>query len=467
MKQRTTCPHNRYYIRKTTGGLNGAVAGKPTIKGANVLCNCVGYANGRFNEAINDPELKGITKAFPYQLVCNAENFIESARRQGLTISKTPTLGGIMVWQKGNTLGGGDGAGHVAFVEAVYTDGTITTSESGWNAWAFKRVRRSNKNGRWGQSAAYKFRGCIVNPTVTQKKTHPPKLKVDGVGGRSTVAAMQRFFSTPADGIISGQSRTKRKCYPALVSVSFGKGGSACIKQLQRWLGVKQSGVLDNNTVKAWQKKINVKADGVFGVASMKAWQRYLNTHDKPTYPTPAPKPAPKPTPDPKPASDKAAKIIEKAKLYCWPYGTPAKKYAFKTGASKPAYKTALKTWCGKRAKISQTDCGYFVNVCIRAAGLGYKFDSLPDKSSQPYPKLSGALKIVHKGKKVPAGFLKAGDVIRYKKKNGHQHTLIYYGNNKIAEAGRSHWFPAIKKDRKKYNGSGVKINTLQVLRAK
>ena len=78
MKIRTTQPkNNKYYIRTVSGGYNGAVAGKPTISGANVLCNCVGYANGRFNEIGDYGRCK-------YQLVCNAENFIERAKRQGV-----------------------------------------------------------------------------------------------------------------------------------------------------------------------------------------------------------------------------------------------------------------------------------------------------------------------------------------------------------------------------------------------
>lgn len=84
-----------------------------------------GYANGRFAEIMG----KGY---IPYQLVCNAENFIEKARGYGLSISNKPTLGGIMVWQKGSTLSGNDGAGHVAIVERINNDGTIYTSESGW-----------------------------------------------------------------------------------------------------------------------------------------------------------------------------------------------------------------------------------------------------------------------------------------------------------------------------------------------
>ena len=290
MKIRLTQPsNNKYYIRTVTGGLNGAVAGSPTISGANVLCNCVGYANGRFNEIINDPELKGIVFKFPYQLVCNAENFIESAKKQGLSVSSMPIQGGIMVWQKGATLGGGDGAGHVAIVEEVYDDGTILTSESGYGAWAFKTIRRNNNNGRWGQGSAYKFRGCIINPSVTDPKVVPvPPLVVDGIGGGNTVRAMQKYFGTPQDGIISGQGKTLINKYcPALISVEYGTGGSPCIRNLQRWLDVTQDGIVGQNTVKAWQRKLNVSVDGIFGPNSMRAWQTYLNEHgdEKPIYP--------------------------------------------------------------------------------------------------------------------------------------------------------------------------------------
>ena len=287
MKIRTECPrNNKYYIRKVTGGLNGAVAGDPTQPYANVLDNCVGYANGRYNEAWNDPNLEGIVKPFHVQLVCNAENFIESAKRQGLKISSTPIEGGIMVWQKGRTLSDNDGAGHVAFVERVYDDGSIMTSESGWGSWAFKTVRRDNSNGRWGQNSLYKFRGCIINPSIENPKVVPvPKLDVDGIGGTCTVRAMQRFFGTVQDGVISGQNKAQNKYYPALKAVEYGKGGSPCVKNLQKWVGTTQDGIIGEQTVKAWQKKIGVSADGIFGTNSMKVWQKYLNEHDKADYP--------------------------------------------------------------------------------------------------------------------------------------------------------------------------------------
>jgi len=42
MEMRTSCPNNNnYYIRQANGGWNGAIQGKPTKAGANVLSNCV------------------------------------------------------------------------------------------------------------------------------------------------------------------------------------------------------------------------------------------------------------------------------------------------------------------------------------------------------------------------------------------------------------------------------------------
>ena len=158
---RTTKPSNNpYYMRKADGGYSDACKGKPTDPTATVLANCVGYANSRFAEIQGKPYIQ-------YQLVCNAENFIERAIGMGLQISPVPTLGGIMVWQKGSTLSGGDGAGHVAVVEQIIDGNTVLTSESGYNAKSpFWTQTRTNANGRWGQSSEYKFRGCIINPAV-------------------------------------------------------------------------------------------------------------------------------------------------------------------------------------------------------------------------------------------------------------------------------------------------------------
>ena len=161
MNIRTTKPGagNKFYITKSKGGYSSCIQGSPTDSQCNVLDNCVGYACGRFNEIIGSMKYPSLN--------CNAENFIERARNTyGLEISPVPTLGGIMVWQKGATLSGNDGAGHVAVVEKIIDSNTIYTSESGYGSSAFWNSTRRNSNGRWGLGSGYTFRGCIVNPAI-------------------------------------------------------------------------------------------------------------------------------------------------------------------------------------------------------------------------------------------------------------------------------------------------------------
>lgn len=169
MKTRTNCPQwNNYYIRTVNKGWNMAIQGKPTKAGANVLANCVGYANGRFAEIIGKNKIE-------YQLVCDAENFIEKAKKYGLQVVSYPTLGGIMCWQKGSISSHTDGAGHVAIVERIDSKNQIYTSESAHGESAFYNATRTNSNGRWGMGSAYKFRGCIINPAIGDVHYEEPK----------------------------------------------------------------------------------------------------------------------------------------------------------------------------------------------------------------------------------------------------------------------------------------------------
>ena len=161
MEMRTSKPSagNKFYNTTSRGGYSQCIQGSPTDTGCNVLANCVGYACGRFNEIIGSMK-------YPY-LNCNAENFIERAKKYGLTVVSYPTLGGIMVWQKGSTLSGNDGAGHVAVVERIDGANKILTSESGYGSrTAFWNSVRTNSNGIWGLGSGYTFRGCIVNPAI-------------------------------------------------------------------------------------------------------------------------------------------------------------------------------------------------------------------------------------------------------------------------------------------------------------
>lgn len=158
------------YNNASKGGKSRCIAGKPTDSTCNVLCNCVGWACGRFNHIYN--LLTGYD-GIKYPNFCvNAENFIEIAKQYGLSTGLTPKAGAIMVWQKGATLNKADGAGHVAVVEQVISSTQVKTSESGYNSFAFKnRIRTKGADGNWGTAGKYHFRGFIYNPAVKDTVT--------------------------------------------------------------------------------------------------------------------------------------------------------------------------------------------------------------------------------------------------------------------------------------------------------
>ena len=262
------------------------------------------------------------------------------------------------------------------------------------------------------------------------------KLKIDSVCGYNTIASLQKALGgCTIDGVL----------------------GLKTIRRLQEYLAIPQDGRWQKGTSKTFQKMLKANGfykgliDGEFGKESTAAMQMWLNDklYKEPTETVPT----------------KADKMVENIKQLAWAYGTDSKKYSYAKGKPKEDYRLALKKYMKKSAKVSQSDCGYFVSTVVRKSGIDPKFLALR-KPTQSFPK-SDKFKTVLKGKKIPQGFLKPGDVIRYKKKGGHQHTLFCYGNNRIAEAGRKHYFPAIKRDTHKYNSSKVKIKTLEVLRVK
>ena len=167
---------NKYYITKAAGGWSDAIVGSPKDNDCNVLSNCVGYAYGRFNEI-------GGYGSCKYLNPVNAENFIQY-KGSTLEVGQTPKVGACMVWQKGATLSGSDGAGHVAIVERVDSDTQVLTSESGWgNSTPFWTKTRKKGNGNWGTGSDYKFLGFIYNPAVKDEPapTPAPKKSIDEI----------------------------------------------------------------------------------------------------------------------------------------------------------------------------------------------------------------------------------------------------------------------------------------------
>ena len=303
---------------------------------------------------------------------------------------------------------------HIGTVEEHVSTASIKTIEGNTNGGV---VARKTRPVRYVQAV---FRPHFpATYTIGQ-------LKIDGVMGYNTIANLQRALGVDVDGIL----------------------GKDTVKALQKKAGVKQDGSWQKGTSKAVQKMVGTAVDGAFGKNSVAKLQEWINKQNTPTVAEPT----------------KADKIVARADEYAYKYGTSSKKWKYKGGSPKPEYKAGLKKYLGKTKRISQSDCGYFLTTCVRASGVSKTFLALAGRG-EPFPKVPPELKVVFDGKKIPNGTLEPGDGIRYKKKKKGQHAMVYYSDGKIAEAGREHWFPAIKKDTKKYNKSNV--TRVQVLRAK
>lgn len=146
---RKTAPSttDKYWIHTSKGGLNDCIL----ISGNSCIPNCVGYAYGRFYEIIG-------TK--PKLSRANAENWYGYA--DGYKRSKTPALGAVICWAKGQVGVASDGAGHVAIVEEIKSNGDIITSNSGYNSTRFWLQTFTKASGY--AMNGYTFQGFILPP---------------------------------------------------------------------------------------------------------------------------------------------------------------------------------------------------------------------------------------------------------------------------------------------------------------
>lgn len=180
---------NKYFNTKSNGGYSTCIVGKPADSGCNVLANCVGNCCAAFNEEHGFDYEK-------YHLNCNAENFIERGIASDLSVYLEPMVGGILVWQKGATLSGSDGAGHVEMViEILERDSSgkvakIRTSSSGYGSSSIWWTSvRSIGDGNWGCNYPYKYRGCIA------PEGYKPILTIDPFPGISNEELAKRVWT--------------------------------------------------------------------------------------------------------------------------------------------------------------------------------------------------------------------------------------------------------------------------------
>lgn len=317
---------------------------------------------------------------------------------------------------------------HIGFVRERKTDQEVYTIEGNTSGGIVANKTRTAKY----------VCGCFrpYFPVARSEYSTDTVLEIDGLFGYNSISMLQKALGLTQDAIL----------------------GRETVKALQKRAGVAQDALFGPGTARAVQKMCGLTGkdvDGAFGPKSVKALQKWINAQNKKGTNSSPSKPTSKPVNNETNIPTKAQEIVETAKALSWPYGTAEKKWAYKTGTPTPAF---VEETPGVK-KITRSDCGYFVKVVLKLAGLG-SYNPLNDKT------IPSTFKLVYSGKAIPDGLLQPGDVIWYKKTSG-QHTLIYYGDGKIAEAGREIRFPVIRKDTKKYNADNVKKSTIRVIRAK
>lgn len=127
------------------------------------LPNCHAYVWGRYYEILGSA---------PALSVDVTEGWYNSTV-DGYSRGQKPALGAIVCWQKDAAEGESAVTEYVAVVEQIHSDGSIVTSESGWDTSGYWRTttRENGADENWGQSSEYIFQGFIYCPAVVPNPT--------------------------------------------------------------------------------------------------------------------------------------------------------------------------------------------------------------------------------------------------------------------------------------------------------
>lgn len=180
---------NKYY-NNGKKGISDCCNGRYLREGANVLCNCVGFAWGAYNELW--AKIDGNHKGFK-RVRGNANEILEKAKKDEffknyvLPVESYPPLGGLIVWEDI----------HVAYIAEVIDKDTIVIIQSGYvlpgnegfDGWTVRneantgwvcdsRTIHRDENGKnhWYYRKNSSCLGFLANPAIIQG-VYTPEIK--------------------------------------------------------------------------------------------------------------------------------------------------------------------------------------------------------------------------------------------------------------------------------------------------
>ena len=191
--------NNKNYIHYTHGGYNTAIViDKDT---GSVLPNCVGYAQGRLLELIGKNKVDWKLPA------CNAEDWFETAQKNGFKTGQIPKLGAIAVFRAGTTHNGSDGAGHVVVVEEIKANGDIVVSQSAYGGAKFYTTLLTKESG-YKYADDRIFEGFIYCPVEFEQAAETPTPDVIEAGKTITLDNTDCYTSETSTSSYSRKTGT-------------------------------------------------------------------------------------------------------------------------------------------------------------------------------------------------------------------------------------------------------------------
>ena len=131
-------------------------------------------------------------------------------------------------------------------------------------------------------TAYCRYAGPAKEKSAETAKSSGKTVAEDGIWGENLTRRLQELFGTPQDGKISNQLAVNRKFCDGITAAEWDstpKGGSALVKEMQKWASAGMDGYIGPQTILAWQKKLGTPIDGTVSSPSamVKKLQKWCN----------------------------------------------------------------------------------------------------------------------------------------------------------------------------------------------